>query len=138
MFKIKKTGVQEIDVQHDFLIGHMVELHNAIKANATKQEIETLLLRLNYYALTHLGYEEQGMEVLDYPERYNHFHMHKFFREKMADITDKINSGGATVATELLVFLRDWFLAHIEGEDMRYIKFVEKSQLFPRLKKEAV
>jgi hemerythrin len=132
MFKIKTTGLYEIDVQHEFLLGQMTELHGLIKADESKEKLKDALQRLNYYSLTHLAYEEQGMGVLEYPDRYFHWQKHKFFREKMAEISEKILSGAPMVSTDMLIFLKDWFQTHIEIDDASYIRFIEKSQLFPR------
>ncbi len=78
------------------------------------------------------------MEVLEYPDRYFHYQKHKFFREKMSEICDKIRDGAPMVSTELLIFLKDWFLAHIEVDDVKYIKYIEGSELFPRPESEVL
>jgi len=72
------------------------------------------------------------MSVLKYPDRYFHWQKHKFLREKMPEIFEKIRSAEPMASTDLLVFLKSWLITHIEVDDVRYIKFVEKSQLFPR------
>jgi len=57
MFKIKKTGLREIDIQCEYRVGQMTDLYVLIKANESKEKIEVALLRLNYYSLTLLAYE---------------------------------------------------------------------------------
>jgi hemerythrin len=124
MLKISKTGITEIDHQHEILIASMTELHAGIKKGVGREALELLMKRLAYFSMSHLAYEEEGMSVLEYPEKNAHFEQHRIFRERMSAIGEMVASSSPMAATVLLDFLQEWFLRHIEIEDVKYTSFV--------------
>jgi methyl-accepting chemotaxis protein/hemerythrin len=127
MLNFTRTGMSEIDSQHETLIVCLKGLHGGLRSNAGRAELESLMQGLSYHVMTHLAYEEEGMLALEYPERESHFERHEYFREMVTDLQGKIQANAPMVATQLLVFLRDWILGHVEVDDVKYVNFIHRT-----------
>jgi len=116
------TGVRQIDLQHQELIGLINELEAAQEAGA--EAVAEVLPRLSAYVLFHFGTEESMMEAL--PGRgvhvEKHLGEHRRFAEQVAAIR-----GSAPSAAELAAFveyLKAWIVEHIMKTDQDLAKLI--------------
>ena len=83
-----------------------------------------VVARLKDYTVKHFGYEENLFAKHHYPEEAGHKELHRKFVQKIADFEASLQSGTATVGMEVMRFLKDWLVKHIQGTDTRYAPFM--------------
>ena len=62
-----------------------------------------------------------------YPDKEAHKEIHRNFENQVAQFAAKMRSGEALLSMELLEFLKDWLLNHINGTDHAYVPYVEEA-----------
>ena len=126
MFKLPPTGLKDIDAQHEMLIECMKDLSLSITEKRAASKTRETVDALFNYVDNHFAYEERGMTLYGYPQYRAHRKQHASFILKLHEISDKIEAGDGLLATETLIFLRDWLLEHIGKEDKFYADFLIK------------
>ena len=63
-----RLGVEEIDAQHQALLGHCNELVEAIRQGHGAEALGKTMAKLRDYTATHFAAEERYMERIGYPE----------------------------------------------------------------------
>ncbi len=112
------VGVQQIDAEHRRLISLINELSNAVRANHGKELLGRTLDALIEYTVTNFGHEETEMAHSGYPLTKAHSAEHQAFRHKVLEIQAQYRAGRhAVVSLDLVSFLRDWLVKHIQGSD---------------------
>ena len=71
--------------------------------------------------------EEQFFLHSDYPDSQKHKELHRKFTNKIAEFRDSLAKGSAQVSMELLNFLKDWLIHHIQGTDHLYVDYVQRA-----------
>ncbi len=113
-------GIQEIDEQHMKLVEIINDLHKGMKMGKSQLEMARILNRLLEYTGFHFGTEEQYFEKFKYPETIKHKGIHGNLVKQVVDFKTQFESGNATISIELMSFLKDWLINHIQGEDRKY------------------
>jgi hemerythrin len=127
LFKLIESGSEDIDAQHMQLIECMNELHQAMHANPPdKAVLNRAFKRLQYYALSHFAYEENGMSLFNYRYANEHKMQHLYFKNRLNEIELQPEAESFFVATELLLFLREWLIEHIAKSDAEYAAFLRE------------
>jgi hemerythrin-like metal-binding protein len=116
-------GIPEIDGQHRGLLEIINELWDAIVAKADMQRVTHILNELELYTHAHFTAEEALMRVEDYPSFRAHREEHKRFINQVASAKTKL-AGGEFLGLDLLRYLTDWLVKHIQGGDKDYAKFI--------------
>jgi hemerythrin len=112
------VGVEMIDTDHKRLVAMVNELHDAVRANKGKETLGKVLDGLIDYTATHFGREEVEMKKFKYPAAQAHLAEHAALVKKVLEVQAKYRSGnGAVLTMEVMAFLRDWLLKHIQGTD---------------------
>lgn len=119
------TGIQLIDDQHKSLCALINGLHSAMVNRDSDTVLQKLIRSLKEYTILHFNTEEQYFEHSKYPDVAKHKGVHRKFEQKIQDFENDFNSGTATVSMDLLNFLKDWLIHHIEGTDHGYVKYVQ-------------
>lgn len=78
------------------------------------------------YSRYHLEYEESLLQEINYSEFTEHKALHFEYLEKTKEYSLKSYSSNSEVTSEILVFLKKWWLNHILVEDMKYKEFIKK------------
>ena len=119
--------VPSIDEQHKKLFGLINDFYSGFKEKPTKERMTELIKGLKDYALYHFSTEEKYMEMYNFPGYKNHKKEHEIFIEKIADISERYESGRLVVSLEITNFMKDWLTNHILGTDKKYSQlFIEK------------
>jgi hemerythrin-like metal-binding protein len=118
-------GIPEIDGQHRGLIEVINELWDAIVAKAEPQRIAQILNQLEQYTLAHFTAEEALMRVEGYPKFREHRADHRGFIEQVAMAKAKLGKG-EFLGLDLLRYLTDWLVKHIQGGDKDYAAFISE------------
>lgn len=116
--------IKQIDDQHKKLVGMVNELHRAMKSKKSNAVMGGILDRLIEYTATHFATEEKLFAKYGYPEEKPHVEMHKKLVAQALDIQKKFKAGNALISMELMDFLKDWLVNHIQKTDMKYSSFL--------------
>jgi len=77
---------------------------------------------LSDYIFKHFREEEAIMAQVGFPGLVEHREMHKEFARKSMGFNKRYRSGEDGLAVEMLLFLSNWLIEHIKGEDPRYLE----------------
>jgi len=112
--------VGEFDDQHKKLVNLVNNLHDAMKSGQGKEMIGKTLTALIDYTQKHFAAEERLMKQHCYPEYEEHKKEHNMLVLKVLDFKTGFEAGKAPLTQDVLTFLRDWVVKHIQGIDKKY------------------
>lgn len=115
-------GMPELDAQHKMLFDLINQLWRGIVANADNPAQLKVIEQLEHYTLTHFSAEEDFLQAIEFPGQEAHQQAHAAFTRRIAEEKQAILAG-AKVSLDLLHFLNDWLVNHIQGEDLAYAEY---------------
>ncbi len=118
------TGIASIDAQHQNLFHIGAKLHDAMTAGKGKTVLSTILQRLLQYTEGHFAHEERLMRIHAYPDFEAHKAQHDALARQVREFQARLESGQATMTVQLLYFLKNWLVDHIQGSDLKYAPFL--------------
>ena len=121
------TGISLIDEQHKMLLNYINNLYHAMQRGVTDDILLNILDVLHDYTVSHFSTEEQFFLHSDYKDSEKHREIHRKFTSRIAEFRDNMKNGSAQVSMELLNFLRDWLIHHIQGTDHQYVDSVQRA-----------
>ena len=123
------VGIAIIDNEHMKIFGLINKVIHAKEYNNNPDEIKEVLVDMDNYASTHFKTEERYMEQFDYPEYQNHKEEHNQFSNEIVSYIDKVIKGDFKIASEILEYLKQWLVKHIQVTDRQYIDCFKKNGL---------
>ncbi len=114
------VNIGSIDAQHQTLFAIGRQLYTAMSAGKGKSVLAKILDRLVQYTAMHFAHEERLMQLYQYPDFAAHKAEHDALAKQVIAFQEEFNSGRATMAVQVLQFLKDWLETHIKGSDMAY------------------
>jgi len=117
------VGINIIDKQHKILVDLINRLSEAINKEATASLISSLFHELTEYTKFHFKAEEVYFSTLNEIDSQLHQLQHKHFVEQLMVFNEQ-HEQACFSYTDLLYFLSDWLIIHIQCEDR---KFIEKN-----------
>ena len=114
------VGVRAMDSQHGILMDAMNELRLAVVRGAGRERLSELLDQLIEFTRMHFQSEEQLMAESGFPGLEDHRGQHQCLMAQILQSAHRLQYGEGMEMSALMVFLRDWFLEHIEGVDKQY------------------
>ena len=111
-----------LDAEHKQVIDYINELYVAMNSPTDSAAKKHVLEQLIRYTHTHFDHEEKVMQAAGYPDAAAHKTLHDEMRKRSVALRTHLS---AVTARDVLVFLKDWWLDHIQGEDKKYSVFVE-------------
>jgi hemerythrin len=118
------VGVDEMDRQHQKLVGLINQFHDALKAGKGDEIAKGILVQLAQYTQTHFAAEEQLMARHGYPEFHAHKKLHAELIAQVSQMVEKIKAGKMVSPVSIASFLKDWLTKHILGTDKLYGQFI--------------
>jgi len=118
------VGINNFDEQHKKLIDMLNNLHGAMIQNKGKSVIEEILQGLSDYTVSHFKAEEMQFDQHAYPEKEQHKNEHANFVKEVTEFKTKHEKGSSMLSIEILNFLKDWLVNHINGSDKSYGPFL--------------
>ena len=109
-----------LDAQHKKLISIINRLHTSMEEGKSKAVLEMTLDDLITYTRDHFNTEERMMMNANYPGLKEHKLLHEKLTQKVVGFQKKFREGESSISTDLMTFLRDWLVNHIEGTDKKY------------------
>lgn len=115
-------GIEIIDTQHQQLFDIMNKLYIASEEDQELETIIDLFEELKDYTKYHFTEEEIYFSKHPQDEIKRHKELHQFFIKKLDESIQQCIRIGA-LSLELLFFLNDWLVEHIQIEDQKYVKY---------------
>ncbi len=115
------VNISMIDEEHKKLIHIINEAIVAKQHHNDLEEISKLLKELTMYALTHFSTEETYMANFNYLEFQSHKKEHHDFSSKMIAYCNRVNEGEYQIASEIIEYLKQWLVNHIQVTDKKYV-----------------
>ncbi len=122
---IYNTGIKKIDKQHKKLISLLNKLLKLVKDEKIlkeSKELKTVLSELIDYTNYHFETEEKYFADFNYEDADDHIEKHHEFRGKIMKISQEYKNNELETSYDLIEFLEDWFIDHINGTDKRYVR----------------
>ncbi|MDR0827155.1 MAG: bacteriohemerythrin [Desulfovibrio sp.] len=114
------TGIDIIDSQHKMLYVYINSLYRAMRQGQESSVIMDIIASLKEYTVTHFRSEEHYFDAAGYPNSSEHKKIHKAFVAKVLETEAQLQRGEAKVSSDLLDFLKNWLVNHIQREDHLY------------------
>ncbi len=111
------VGVQEVDKQHQVLVGILNRLGVALDAQDSHFDNRKVIDEMVQYTVYHFGTEERLMREISYAGIDRHIGEHQSFVKKVSQLVAQVDQGQGPSLVELLLFLRDWLVSHILNSD---------------------
>ena len=86
-----------------------------------QEALRKVVNRMVEYAAIHFMVEEKWMVEFDYENYTEHKKIHDDFTRKALDLKNQLSEEGFVLSLDVLNFLRDWLIGHIQGTDRKYI-----------------
>ena len=112
--------VKLFDDQHIKLVDMINELYDAMKAGKGSETVGKILGELVSYTVTHFTDEERVLAQHNFADLEAHKSEHEQLARQVLDLQQKFESGQAILTLNVMMFLKDWLMTHIQGEDRKY------------------
>jgi len=122
-------GITIIDEQHKKFFGIINKTIDAKEHNDDTEELMQVLEEMTQFALEHFETEKTYMEKFNYPEYKYHNEEHYCFITKTAAYIDRVVNGDYHISNELIKYLKQWLLNHMQVTDRQYIDCFKKNGL---------
>lgn len=121
-----KTGIEQMDTQHQQLITLINELYLAIRVKESSESLDNILKNLFEYADQHLKDEETLLEEHNYPELAEQKTSHISYHESIKQLQETAETDKVAATLQMYTFLRKWWINHIVIEDKKYGPFLQE------------
>ena len=121
-----RTGIPEIDEQHQRLVQIYNELDDAFREGRANRQMSEILARLYDYTKTHFEHEERLLEECAWPDLAQHQFEHRRLAERLRSFVVRHRRSGERVSAEVVEFVRRWVVSHIMDCDLRYADHVKE------------
>jgi hemerythrin len=114
-----ETGNAVVDRDHQALINQINALEDALKMDATREELGPMIVFLNQYAREHFVREEGIMRTVQCPASGQNCTAHRALIGKLNTWVARLKAGGATTSLGVDVYreMGDWLQEHIVKVD---------------------
>ncbi|MFZ2152512.1 MAG: bacteriohemerythrin [Microgenomates group bacterium] len=115
------VGVKVIDDQHQKMFATINSLISTINTMPTKDEVMKIITSLIEYKKFHFATEEKYFTEFNYEGAADHIAQHQEFTKKLSAIQQQAGDDYLLLAFELVDFLEDWLIGHLQTSDRLYI-----------------
>lgn len=115
-------GVPSLDAQHQNLANMVNDLCLAMEAQKDRAVIEEDFQTFLLYTVQHFQYEERLLVEAGYDEADAHKKEHDELQAEVMELKQKFDDNKTgSVAMDILAYLRNWLLQHIEESDRKFV-----------------
>ena len=114
------VGFEEIDTQHKNLVEMINELHNSFTQGKADELAKDIIDEMIKYTDYHFKTEEKYFKKHNYSEIKKHMEQHKGFVAQVTSFQKDFIARKVTITYDLMNFLRDWLLNHIQVSDKKF------------------
>jgi len=124
-----KTGVPQMDEEHETLINLLNRVSMLLKSGEKAKAVDFFKNTIASYVETHLNNEEAFMESIEYPHLEEHRKIHEVFRREVHKLLPAIESGDYHAFTQALSLCWGWLYNHIAKTDKKYGEYAREKGL---------
>jgi len=121
---VNSTGVPILDEQHRGIVSTINSFYYFYQEGHSAEAMMPTIKMLEQYVSVHFKTEEELMKRAGYPGLEEHKKLHKNLEAKTRSIATQISQ--LNDASEILKFLRTWWMNHINIEDKKYKPYMGK------------
>jgi hemerythrin-like metal-binding protein len=122
------VGIDSIDEHHRYLLQLIARLEDSVLHSEGIFAVNKAMNALHCYANIHFREEERMMQHYNYPLLDGHRKMHRFFQSRLQGFRDDLKNNPLVIGHEVVQFLHDWFITHIQKEDRKIITLIDHSK----------
>jgi hemerythrin len=105
------------------------DLNNAMAKGKGKDVLDKIISGLVSYTADHFTLEEKYFDRFKYPGALSHKKEHSDFVKKVLEFREGFTKGNIFLTVEVMSFLKDWLVKHIQGTDKKYGPFFNEKGL---------
>ncbi len=128
--KSYEFGIPIIDKDHQVLVDLIDNLYDAMVDGDANNQVHSIVSKLIDYAKLHFKREEFYMESIEYKELLKHTSEHQAFQTRVNGFVEKLDAGINNISVEVVSFLRDWLINHIQHTDKKLVKELLSNKTF--------
>ena len=113
--------IKEIDDQHQQFLKILNDLYDAFYQMRYKDELQGLLRQLCAFADYHFATEEKYFDLFKYDHEKEHKQIHAKLGTEIQSFIERFERGETDLIADLMDFLEDWLVNHLQTEDKRYV-----------------
>ena len=121
------VGVKEFDDQHKSIILMLNELWKIVVDPSKQEELKKVVEQINDYARIHFSTEEHYLEKYKFYGLEDHKKEHLLYQDVVRQFQSRSEASESGIEVSLIEFLADWWMAHIQGSDMEYRRFLNNN-----------
>jgi hemerythrin len=114
------VGVKAMDEQHAVIMDTLNDIRLALVHGTGRDQVSEGLNRLIEFTRMHFASEEHLLEEHAFPGAAEHRHAHQKLLTQIEDASMRTQHNDELRMGSILMFLRDWYINHIEGMDRQY------------------
>lgn len=124
------VGVKKMDEQHKEIVDYLNKMFEIIDQHSQLDQVKELFAKLDDYAQVHFTTEEGLLSKNKYHDLKSHQEEHQIYIEKINTFRERLVSTDEHVSEDILGFLADWWMGHIQGCDKEYTRFLNNCGVF--------
>lgn len=114
------SGIPAVDEQHQAIFAMINNLHASLKKGIYNTEnVGSVLIPIGECVKYHFQTEEKMMMEINFNEYHYHKTLHERLTEQLMAFIIKLKKNEKVDIDEFLAFIKEWFLTHIQQEDMK-------------------
>ena len=121
------VGDDLLDAQHKVVLSYMGKVYASLLAGEEGNEIFEMVDRLDTFCKLHFWDEEKVMEEINFQDILVHKAQHALFVTHLENFMGRYEEQSNVKNIDDLLFLRKWFLEHIEAFDKKYAEFKKQA-----------
>lgn len=121
--------VGEIDDQHKKCVEMVNELYDSMRQESSAETLLKIVDDMKNYTEFHFTTEEKFMDQYEFSGLQEHKQEHKEFIEKVVQVEQDCSSGKSSLDMEVLNFLSNWLVTHINDTDKKMGEFLASKGL---------
>ena len=123
------VGISIIDEQHKKLIESINKVRMVEMSSNSPKDVLAILDQMTEYILKHFETEEHYMKEFDFPGFQSHRNEHIDFTNTTIDYKIRAVGGDYKIINEIIEYLMEWIVNHIQVTDRQYIDCFKKNGL---------
>lgn len=124
--KVLSVEIDEIDQDHQKLIGIFNTLNHALSDGESQEYLKAVLDELIKCTAWHFSHEERLMLKHNYKGIEEHKEIHRELVQAATELQDKILNNNNTITDDDILFLERWLTGHILTEDMKLGEYLSQ------------
>lgn len=119
-----RVGSAQLDAQHKKMFGLINELFASVREGHETGKLKQIIDGALDYGRRHFGDEERIMLQSGFPQFSFHKQVHEHYSQKIDELMIDYHRRFGDISSELLQFLKAWWLNHILNMDREYAPYL--------------